>query len=286
MIIRILAAIKVIFILLIDFVLINYMLNIEIAIIVTIGIMLYAWIGEYIGLFKDKAISLKNLGEYEKTKLLRAYSYLIKDVKRIKKIDISKLKLHVIPSEDIDACCYGSNNIAITRSGPNACDNITIAAVLGHEISHLLNLDAIINRLIFANITLVLAAIGVISFFSISFIWLIFILLCLSHICGNVLSIYIFNGINKILKGIFTLAQHLILFFYQITIGFINRSIEFRCDKFSCQLGYASELNYFLTRFIEGQETYPKSLNKILYSSHPATNKRVIRIENYCISNK
>lgn len=282
---RIIGIVKIAVILLVDFSLIYYTLGIEAAIAIIACMMLYAWLGEYIALLKDGAIGVNNLNDYEKTKLIRAHTCLTEDVKRVAGTDISKLKLHIIPSEDINAFCYGFNNVAITRSALNACDDMTLCSVLGHEISHLLSLDAVVNRLIFANVTCAILGLAISSFISISFLWIIFIVLCVCGICGGVLSMYVFHGVRKLVKGLFSVFQYLILFIYQVAMGIASRACEFRSDRFSCELGYGAQLSYFLTRFIEGQETRQKSLNEILYASHPATYKRVLRIEQHSRDN-
>lgn len=276
---KIIGIIKIITILLIDFLLGYNLIGIEAALIIVIGMMLYAWFGEYIALLKDGAINVNNLGDYEKTKLNRAHTCLAEDIKRVAGADISKVRLHVIPTEEINAFCYGFKNVAITRSALNVCDDMTLCSVLGHEMSHLLSMDAVVNRLIFANITLVIIGIAAGSFVSMSLLWIVFIILCVCGVCGGMLSMYLFHGIRKLVKGMFTAIQYLLLFLYQILMGVASRACEFRSDRFSCELGYGPQLSYFLTRFIEGQETRQKTLNEILYASHPATYKRILRIE-------
>lgn len=278
---KIIGIIKIITILLIDFLLGYNLIGIEAALIIVIGMMLYAWLGEYIALLKDGAINVNNLGDYEKTKLNRAHTRLAEDIKRVVGADISKVRLHVIPTEEINAFCYGFKNVAITRSALNVCDDMTLCSVLGHEMSHLLSMDAVVNRLIFANITLVIIGIAVGSFVSMSLLWIVFIILCVCGVCGSVFSMYLFHGIRKLVKAMFTAIQYLILFLYKILMGIASRKCEFRSDRLSCKLGYGPELRYFLTRFIEGQETRQKTLNELLYASHPATYKRILRIEQY-----
>lgn len=271
--------IKIITILLVDFLLGYYLIGIDAALIIVIGMMLYAWLGEYIALMKDGAVNVNNLGDYERAKLNRAHACLAEDIKRVVGADISKVRLHVIPTEEINAFCYGFKNVAITRAALNVCDDMTLCSVLGHEMSHLLSMDAVVNRLIFANITLVTIGLAAGSFVSMSVLWIVFIIFCVCGVCGGVLSMYMFHGIRKLVKGMFTVMQYLLLFLYQVLIGIASRACEFRSDRFSCELGYGPQLSYFLTRYIEGQETCQKTLNEILYASHPATYKRVLRIE-------
>lgn len=283
--IRIVGVTKLIGILLVDFFLAYYILGVKVALLNTVGIMLYGWLGEYIGLLKDGAIRLDYLNDYERVKLLRVHNCLIDDVKRVSGSDISRLKLHIIPSDDINACAYGFNNVGITRATLNCCDETILCSVLGHEISHILNMDAVVNRLIFANVTLVIVGLIMASFITVSFMWIVFIILCAFGICGGLFSMFIFHGTKKLVKGTFTVLQHVVLFIYKVVIGIASRSCEFRADKYSCELGYGPQLSYFLNRFVGGQESTQRSLTEILYNSHPATYKRVFRIEQNCSPN-
>lgn len=118
--------IKIMLVLLADFYLAYFSLGTGAAILLCFGIMFYAWIGEYTALFKDRAIGLEDLDEYERSRLLRVYECLSEDVRRVSGIEISGLKLHVIPSDNINAYAYGFQNIAVTRAALNSCDDTTL----------------------------------------------------------------------------------------------------------------------------------------------------------------
>ena len=77
----------------------------------------------------------------------------------------------------------------------------------------------------------------------------------------------------------FTLIQRLILFLYQAVIGTMNKFIEYRCDLFAVQIGLGENLAYFLNTYVQDQDTRQRSLRDILYASHPATYKRVLKLE-------
>ena len=94
---------------------------------------------------------------------------------------------------------------------------------------------------------------------------------------------FLFQGISKLVKGCFTLMQRVVLFVYQAVMACVSRQCEYRADRYSCELGYASQLSYFLQRFVEGQETGHRSLQEVIYASHPATHKRIQRIEQACV---
>lgn len=267
--------------LLADFVWICLTLGPEAAAAATAGIMLYAWLGEYIALFKNEAIPPDQLDTYERSRLLRIQEYLSEDVRRISGANIAGLKLCVLPSDSMNAYAYGFSHVSITRAMLRSCDDTTLCAVLGHEISHILHMDAVFHRIVFANVTIAVAGLTAASFISVSVLWILFILLCAFGICGGLFSVLVFHGAGKLARGLFTVLQHGVLFAYGTAMGAISRRCEFRADLYSCQLGYGPQLSYFLTRFADGQETRQRTLSEILYASHPSACKRVMRIEQF-----
>lgn len=276
---KIFGFLKVLAVLGLDFAVICDLFGVEIAVAVTAGILIYAWIGEYIGLWKDGAIPLDRLGDYDRSRLSGAMEQLAEDVQRTSGLDISNLKLHVIPSDEINAFAYGVRNIAVTQGTLRCCDNATLCAVLAHEVSHVFYKDALFSRVVFASITLVLLGLIGLSAASVSALWIVFALLCLCGVCGGFFSVYLFRGIGGLIKGWFSFLQYGLLFVYRTVMAFFKRRCEYRADQYSCKLGYGSQLSYFLTRFIEGSESRQKSITDLIYATHPATYKRVLRIE-------
>ena len=281
---RTFGVVKIAVVVFLDFIVLNHILGMDAAFILIAGIALYAWLGEYSALWKDKAIHLKDLPDDERLKLIRVHQRLTEDTKRVSGVDISGIKLHVIPSDDLNAYAYGIQNAAVTRSTLHICDDATLCSVLGHEVSHLLNMDAVFHRLIFANVTLATVGIAIGSFISVSFLWLVFILMCAFGICGGVLSMLVFHGVNNIVKSAFTTLQKFVIVAYQLLMGLVSRSCEVRADKYSCQLRYGSQLSYFLNHFVGGQGQEQRSIHQILYASHPDTEKRVMRIKEYALA--
>lgn len=277
---RVLGWLKLILVLVVDFFLINGLLGPELALVITAGLLLYAgWLGEWLGLLQDGAIRLEKLGSMEQSRLLEARASLAEEVQRTCRADLSCVRFYVIPSHEINAFSYGSK-IGITRAALQACDDGTLLAVLGHEASHHLHGDAPFHRLLFANATLLLAGLSIGSFVAISFLWILFLILCAAGVCGGLCSAFLFRGTNSLIKGFFTGLQHVLVFIYQSFMGLVSRRCEYRADRFSCQLGYATQLEYFLSRFVQEQdESRRRSLSELLYSSHPATEKRLARIE-------
>jgi len=243
---------------------------------ITLGILLYGWLGEYIALMKDHAIKLDKLSPFEQVKLAHARNCLIQDVQAKSGYDISKFNFYMIRSDDLNAYSYGVNSIAITQGLLQSVDDLTLNAILAHELSHAFHLDALFNRIIFADITICLLILSAVSFLSMFMIWFIFIIVG----SFSIFSYFLTSGISKFVKGMIVFLQRIVLFVYQTVLGAIQRHFEYRSDHYAVELGYGHSLAYFLKIFILPNETNYKSISEILYNSHPATYKRIERIEN------
>lgn len=270
---------KIVAALAVDFVLAHQLLGIEWAVIATVCIGLYGWLGEKTALLKDNAVSMKYLSDYERQRLAAVMDDLTQDVKRVSRRDISHMKIHVIPSNQINAYSYGAKHIAVTRAALNTCDDMTLNAVLAHEVSHSLHLDAVFHRVILANTTVVIAVLAASSAVSVAFIFILFLLFgLLGSRCGA-FSMLAFSGLTKGVKGFFGILQRMVLFIYQTVMGLVSRGCEYRADRYSAELGYGFQLKYFLERFVVQEDHRQRKLSEILYDSHPDPTKRIYRIE-------
>lgn len=276
---RIKGIIKVLALLFGEFALFSYLFNTKVAAIATGIIAAYAWLGEYFALLRDGAVSERRLNEYDRAKLERARAILASEAAR-KGIKIPKVSLHVSPSSEANAFAYGINNISVTK-GTLQCDDMALAAVIAHEASHIENLDAVTSRLLFANITAAVIGLSVMSFVTTASIWIIFAILALIGVCGGLFSLLLVNALSKCSKGLFRVLQHIVLFLYQAIIGTINKTIEYRCDRFAAQIGLGQNLAYFLDTYVQDQDSRQRSIRDILYDSHPATYKRVLKLDEH-----
>lgn len=82
---------------------------------------------------------------------------------------------------------------------------------------------------------------------------------------------------GKLIKGVYTAIQHIVLFVYRTAMGICSRHSEYKADSFSCSLGYGPQLRYFLMRFQEMPQE--RGIQEVLYTSHPPVSERVFRIE-------
>lgn len=276
---RLRGIIKVITTLALSFVIMAIVTGVKMATVSITLIALYAWLGEYIALWRVEAIPEDKLDAYEKSKLQRIKETVAKRIKNKYGEDISNIRLHIMPSDDANGMAYGFYNVSITRGALEACDELTLCGILSHEASHILCLDSVFNRIIFGDITAVILGLMFVSFASVVAIWIVFFVLALCGICRGFLSVFITSTLSKGVKAFFEVIQHCSLVIYQITIAAVSRQFEYRADQLAVDLGFGVQLSYFLSRFADHQDGRMRSLSEILYASHPATHLRIEKIK-------
>ena len=275
--IRLSGFLKVATVLTVDFLSIYALFHdVAIASVVTGVIALYVWLGGYLALFKEGAVRADKLPNYERSRLENAKCQLAEDVKQASSADISRLRLYLVTGDDgMQATAYGSNCISVSKGLLNNTNSLTLNGVLAHEISHILHMDAEFSRAVFATILLVCGAISVMSF---AFVAVIFLVFFVCNFFCSWLGVMAFKGTTKTVKGIFSLFQKGIVVIYHTLSGCLSRAAEFRSDWYSAKLGYGLQLAHFLS-YAASEPPRQKTLTEALYHSHPATEKRVARLE-------
>lgn len=170
---RIFGVLKIIVVLLLDFMGIYAVFQDLYIASITVGVItLYVLFGGYIALLKDGAVNAKNLPTYQRCIFETAKTQLVSDVKSISNDNISKLKLYLVPGDDeLNSTAYGFNCVSVTQGTFNNVDPVTLNAILAHEISHILNLDAEFNRAIFCSVTIPIGALSMMSFVTVIIIF-------------------------------------------------------------------------------------------------------------------
>lgn len=273
---RLFGILKVVLVLAVDFVAIYSLFEAPYIAFAAVGVIsLYVLLGGYLALLKEGAVSSKKLPVYQRNKLEAAKAQLAADVKSVSGKNISGLKLYLVPGDcNMNATAYGFNCVSVTCGTYNA-DPITLNAVLGHEISHILNCDAEFNRAVFCSVTLLVAALSVMSFVTMAIIFLIFLVMSCFR---SWLGVIAFQGTTKIVGGFFDLLQYGVVAIYRSLLSLASRHAEYRSDKYSCMLGYGVQLSHFLALAeLNGQRQL--TLTEVMYRSHPPTFKRIARLE-------
>lgn len=281
---RIFGIFKVALVLVIDYVAIYSLLDDPYIASGVIGVItLYVLFGGYLALLKEGAVSSKKLPAYQRNRLEAAKAQLAADVKSASGVNLSGLKLYLVPGDDdMNATAYGFNCVSVTRGTFDNTDPITLQAVLAHEISHLLHWDAEFNRAVFCSVTLVVAALSVMSFTAMAIIFLVFLVLSCFR---SWLGVMAFQGTTKIIGGIFSLLQRCIVVIYRSLLSLVSRHAEYRSDKLSYMLGYGVQLSHFLS-LAEPNSQRQLTLTEAIYRSHPPTVKRIARLEAYLCNGK
>lgn len=281
---RVSGMLKVALVLAIDFVAIYSLFDDPYIAFGVIGIItLYIVCGGYLALLKAGAVSSKKLPTYQRNRLEAAKMHLVTDVKSISGANISRLKLYLVPGDDdMNSTAYGFDCVSVTRGVFDNTDPITLQAVLAHEISHLLNWDAEFNRAVFCSVTLVVAALSVMSFTVMAIIFLVFLVLSCFR---SWLGVMAFQGTTKVVGGIFSLLQRGVVVIYRSLLSLASRHAEYRSDKYSCMLGYSVQLSHFLA-LAEPNSQRQLTLTEAIYRSHPPTVKRIARLEAYLCNEK
>lgn len=240
-------------------------------------ITLYAFAGEYIDLIRDNAIRAEKCCLADRTKLESAKEFLAEELQDFG-IDISGIRFHLIPGNNVNAYAYGIKNIGVTKGCLQSTDCATLSAVLAHEISHTRNHDAVFNRIAFANITVLLIGLGGTLGIMAAVLWMIIALPSLfsSRSCAGIIAA---RGISKLLCSLKNFLQHIIVAVYRAAMGLISRRCEYRADRFAAQIGYGPQLSYFLERLPE--DAGRATLRELLYATHPHPQKRIARLERY-----
>lgn len=263
-----------------DFYACNSAMGTRAAVIFTGIILLYSfWLGEFIALRNAAAIPIKRIKDnWERKRLESGFEQLKEEVGSTIKY-YTKCKLYLIPDDSINAYAFGGRIIGITRGALNCLDESTMRAVLAHEISHVICLDSVINRLLFAHVLVVMSALILTHFAVMAVVCLVVLVLCLLGMRFNLFTFFLTKGVFSILQRAKSLIQHMALSILQMILSLVSRRCEYRADLFSCKLGYGYQLVYFLERFTN--INHKRTLAEVLYESHPSSKKRIERIESY-----
>lgn len=188
-------------------------------------------------------------------------------------IKLEDLEIKVSTEEGLNAFVLGSKFLFVSEMflHTEEISNKEREAIIAHEFSHLLNKDSVFLILILSG----------------NMVMRLFGNFCIASLSlkssgkpedkGGETLAKIFFGILylvfvKILSdGIFTLS-----------LRKYSRNVEYRCDKFSADLGYRNDLLSFFYKLNELERMHHNSNNlfEALYSTHPKTEERIIRLEN------
>lgn len=194
-----------------------------------------------------------------------------------------KLKVKIIDSKIKNALIFSDNTIVLTTELLENSSDRELRGVLAHEWGHMHNGDTLYNQLNFTN-TIVsnnveAGVIGQILVWLMHFIGKI-------PLIGNVIILISFCLFGPFLVLIFIFA--LISSFLSIFESLISKKQEYRADEFALSLDAGEGLLDFLYEDMKEQENFWtianlggmfKSTMMTLYKTHPASSKRISKLE-------
>lgn len=248
------------------------------AVLITGGIFAYGWAGEYLAVFRSRLVPEDQLDEKEKDRLKELKEYLTDNVRRVSGRDISALHLRILESDQMHIFTYGSRNVVIARSYLNSCDEAAACSVLAREVYHVFCMDSFFHRIIFANVSLVVGGTILVGIPCLLLVWLLLAILWLWLDECELLDILIGFARRKVGWLIGCIVRYPVWFVYWVLMRITGLGCEFRADRYSCRLGYGSQLIDFLPRLAEIDKAKKKCIYDIMYASYPPLQKRLLKI--------
>lgn len=275
---RVCGVLKIAAVLFVDFTLLYLGLGVIAAAVITGGIFLYGWAGEYIAVLQKKRIPWDQLSEEEQNKITRVKESLAENVRRVSDRNISDLRVQVVSSDRVSAYAYGRHYVAATQPLLDSCDEETICAVLGHEIYHVFCLDPIFRKIILANITVCISGLILAGVYASRGLLAVLVVVCFLCILADFRLSWIFWAACRLISFTISMSRILIHFIYQIVMGPAGYKCEFRADRYSCRLGYGAPLADYLVQFAEEHEREKGSFYGIMYAYHPSVCVRLQKL--------
>lgn len=203
----------------------------------------------------------------EENKLYTLFRAVCRDAGK----DANNYKLFIVDEQFPNAYALGLNNVAVTRRLLKDFSDNEIKAVMAHELGHLHYGDSLYSK-IFMTVSIVGQ-----------------VVLIVYYAIGNFFStlarvpIPFLNLIILFIGWGFSIQAWLFNLLLLIPLGFGkmlgSRECEYRADRYACQIGHHAGLRQFLYKLLDMDTRSHKGLWAILRASHPATGKRIHRLE-------
>ncbi len=223
--------------------------------------------------------ALKGCVRYEK---IKDYDFLTELFKQVKtKFGENNVKLYIKNSDEVNAFAVsslGSKAIVLTSGIINhyleECPDpkkflYALRSILGHEMSHLVNKDFLPTFLIMIN----QKATNVVSGWLLLFFNLALRFINLMPFSGELSARFVRNSYLLINFAVTFFNRFVVYYVYEFLRRALSRSIEFRCDMQSAKAFGGKNMAFALS--ILGESGY-----FTIFSTHPATQSRMSRVEN------
>lgn len=227
--------------------------------------------------------SLKKCTPYEK---IKDYDFLTDLFDQTKsKFGVRNVKLYIKNSDEINAYAVSSVSrraVVLTRGIINhylsQCEDpkdflYALRSIIGHEMSHLVNKDFLPTFLIITNQKVT----NFVSRAFHRFFNLVIIILDFAPYGGRYMSRVTYATYTALNFAITSFNRLVVYNLYEFLRRVISRSIEYRCDRQSAKAFGGQNMSFALSML--GKSGY-----FTLFSTHPATQKRMKKVENIKIS--
>lgn len=197
-----------------------------------------------------------------------------KDMQSYTGIDMSRFDWFIKKDDSINAFALGHNRICINTGSMTALPYDQLLGIVAHEMGHIYHKDSAYGFSRFYMNYLGQMCIRVYELFARIILWIQYLRL---PVITFIVQIFYLLVVLQILFMQWVIKAPLI-----ITDLFTGRRAEYRADKYAYEIGLGTELHNALVTLdsytVHGGES---GLMSKLYSTHPATEKRIERLRQY-----
>lgn len=234
--------------------------------------------------YRKIIFNLREPNETEKKRIMPIYNEIYRRTLTVYP-DLSKdIQLFIYDDDGVDAFAVGLRTVAIHRGllVNNIYDN-EIAAILGHEFSHIANGDTFCTILAIQSNIIVSAFRTIFSFLMV--VAAKFVGFCVALAFDTAQGAE--NGFkitDACIRGLNRLLDKFVLILVGISVliaQYSRRQHELAADDFAARLGYGQPMIYFFQRYgqLDGTSNV-FSLSYLLHGTHPSMQTRISNLQN------
>ena len=177
------------------------------------------------------------------------------------------VKLYVALDNTLNACALGKKTLVINE-GLLALDDEHIKGILAHEFAHLANGDTLFSLALVGGNFMFTA---VVTMFKLLILLINFVICLIARREETLIGIVLMIAVNFLIS-LWTIIGNFL-------INLTSRSEEYGADHYAGELGYAKELRDALDIMDQMDGRFHMTFIQAINSSHPRTDKRIIRLE-------
>lgn len=187
-------------------------------------------------------------------------------------------KLNIYRNRDAraNAVTFGFNTVGLTGGLLGAVSDEELKGVISHEVGHISHYDFVYQVLLFS-----MQSLGYRCLYGLFLIPALFFGIIANLVIAAVPAVrFAVTGIAKLWWSLYKLLHHTVYGISRIADVNINKYAEYRCDAYAVRYGCGEGLLSFLRR-LEVAETggERQSFTEYIMNTHPATEKRIARLE-------